>query len=79
MMWHMFDGFGFLWGGMWLMMFTPVIVITLVIILIIKLFQGNKTNTIQEDLAIKILKERLAKGEIDEEEYNRKMELLKKK
>ncbi len=78
MMWHMFDGFGFLWGGMWLMMFTPVIVITLVIILIIKLFQGNKTNTIQEDLAIKILKERLAKGEIDEEEYNRKMDLLKK-
>ena len=79
MMWHMFDGLGFVWGGMWLMMFSPIIVTVLVIILIVKLFQGNKTNSFQEDLSIKILKERLAKGEIDEEEYNRKMELLKKK
>lgn len=74
-MWHMFD---ILWGGMWLMMFTPIIITVLVVMLIVKLVQGNKTNTIQEDSSIKILKERLAKGEIDEEEYNRKIELLKK-
>ena len=73
-MWHMFD---ILWGGMWFMMFTPIIIIVLVVILIVKLVQGNKTTT-QEDSSIKILKERLAKGEIDEEEYNRKIELLKK-
>jgi len=74
-MWHMFD---ILWGGMWFMMFTPIIITVLVVILIVKLVQGNKTSTTQEDSSIKILKERLAKGEIDEEEYNRKMELLKK-
>lgn len=63
---------------MWFMMFTPIIITVLVVMLIVKLVQGNKTNTIREDLSIKILKERLAKGEIDEEEYNRKIELLKK-
>ncbi len=74
-MWHMFD---ILWGGMWLIMFTPIIITVLIVILIFKLIQGNKTNITKEDSSIKILKERLAKGEIDEEEYNRKMELLKK-
>lgn len=74
-MWHMFD---ILWGGMWFIMFTPIIIAVLIVILIVKLIQGNKTNITKEDSSIKILKERLAKGEIDEEEYNRKMELLKK-
>lgn len=78
MMWNFFDGFGFLWGGMWLMMFAPIIITVLVVILVVKLVQGNKNNNTQEDPSVKILKERLAKGEIDEEEYKRKMELLKK-
>ena len=77
-MWNMFDGFGFMWGGMWLMMLFPLIVTVLVIVLIVKLVQGKKPTIVEEDLPTRILRERLAKGEIDEEEFKRKMELLKK-
>lgn len=77
-MWSFYDGFGCMWGGEWLMMLFPVIITILVIVLIVKLVQGKKPTVMDEDFSIKILKERLAKGEIDEEEYNRKMELLKK-
>lgn len=77
-MWSIFDGFGFMLGGMWLMMFFPVIVTVLAIVLVIKLVQGKKSSGIEDDLPIKMLRERLAKGEIDEEEFKRKMELLKR-
>ena len=77
-MWNVFDGFGFMWGGMWLMMLFPVIVTVLVVVLVVKLVQGKKPTVVDEDLSTRILRERLAKGEIDEEEFKRKMELLKK-
>jgi len=77
-MWNFYDGFGCMWGGAWFMMLFPVIITVLVIVLIVKLVQGKKPVVMDEDFSIRILKERLAKGEIDEEEYNKKMELLKK-
>lgn len=77
-MWNVFDGFGFMWGGICLMMIFPAVVTVLVIVLLIKLIQGKKTTKVEEDFSIKLLRERLAKGEIDEEEFKRKMELLKK-
>lgn len=77
-MWNIFDEFGFMWGGLWLMMFFPVIVTILVIVIVVKLVQGKKPTVTEEDLPTKILRERLAKGDIDEKEYYRKMELLKK-
>jgi putative membrane protein len=78
-MFGMFNTFDYIMGGVGIiMMFVPFVIGILIILLLIKLLQGKKINSSSDDLAIKILRERFAKGEIDEEEFNKKMELLKK-
>ncbi len=78
MMWNLYGGYATMWGGMWIMMLFPVIFTALVVVLIMKLVQTKKPSEEDFDSPIRILKDRLAKGEIDEEEFKRKVELLKK-
>jgi putative membrane protein len=62
-------------------MIFPMILWILLIVLIVKLFQDKNSSTSPKETnnkALDILKERFAKGEIDEEEFLRKKELLDK-
>ncbi|SJZ54162.1 SHOCT domain-containing protein [Garciella nitratireducens] len=56
----------------------PLLLIGLIIYIIIKFSQDHKSSTKEEkENAIAILNERFAKGEISEEEYQRKKKLIK--
>jgi putative membrane protein len=71
--------FAYGFGGV--MMIFPMILWILLIVLIVKLFQDKNSSTSPKETnnkALDILKERFAKGEIDEEEFLRKKELLDK-
>ena len=74
MLWHMgpfeFYGLGMIFqGAFWI----------IVILLVIKLLEKrNKPLGTKKNEALEILRERLAKGEINEEEFLRKKELLEK-
>lgn len=74
MWWHMgpfeFYGLGMIFQGVfWI----------IVILLVVKLFEKrNKPLGIHKNSALEILRERFAKGEIDEEEFLKKKELLEK-
>lgn len=62
------------------MMIIPIIVIGLFIFIIVKLVINNDTKNDSKkevDNSLKILNERFARGEIGEEEYKAKKELLK--
>ena len=78
MLFHM-SPFAYGFGGV--MMIFPMILWILLIVLIVKLFQDKNSSTSPKETnnkALDILKERFAKGEIDEEEFLRKKELLDK-
>ena len=73
-------------GGMILSMIIWIIVLGLIIYGIVLLVtkQGTKkenssTFEKQEDSAMEILKERFARGEIDEEEFEKRKEFLRNK
>lgn len=71
-----FYGFGMGW-----MMIIPIILVLVIIYSIFKLFEHRRMPNKSEDnnnRAIEILKERFVKGEIDEEEYNKKRNMLRK-
>lgn len=61
-------------GGGWLWSFLQIALVILIIFVIYKLVTGNRRSSPSDaaDEALKILDSRYAKGEIDEEEYNRK-------
>ena len=67
-------------GGWFGMMIIPIILIAVVIFVIYKQSQNN--NNIKDidtrNNALDILNERFARGEIDEEEYNNKKNILSK-
>jgi len=66
--------------GLWMlpMMLFCIVLIVIVVVFLIKFF--NRTNVPYADKkAIDILKEKLAAGEISEEEYQRKKQLLNEK
>jgi len=66
--------------GLWMMpmMLICIILIVLVVVFLIKYF--NRTNLPYADKkAIDLLKEKLASGEISEEEYQRKKQLINEK
>ncbi|RKD30607.1 SHOCT domain-containing protein [Thermohalobacter berrensis] len=79
-MWHMFN-VGLPGNMLWLvfgMGLIRIVVIVIAVVLVFKLINKNSNNNYRKnDRAIEILKERYAKGEIDEEEYRRKMDILK--
>ncbi len=66
-----YGGFGLLWQIIWL-----VIIVAIIYALVSQL--GKKDgDRVRGDRSLEILKERLAKGEIDYEEYKRMKEMLK--
>ena len=67
-------GFGMMGGGLFGLLFMGLIVY-----LIVSLFNNNGTfNNTMRDNPLEILKERYARGEISEEEYEEKRKLLKR-
>jgi putative membrane protein len=64
-------------GGWFGMMIIPIILIGVVIYVVSKQEQNNKGKDIVfKDNSLDILSERFARGEIDEEEYNTKKNIL---
>lgn len=74
--WPMMSGWGF--GGMMIfnLIFGVLIIIGL-IYLVKYLIRGGHSQISAEDSAIKILKERYAKGEIDKKEFEEKIKDLR--
>jgi len=68
------------WGGMWfgpvLMVLVPLALIVLVVWLVRAMTGGNANASRRDDSARQILDERYAKGEIDDEEYQRRRSAL---
>ena len=71
----MFDGhgFGFAGGGMWLFWILVIVVIAWAVRAAVA---GSGGNGKTPRSPLEILEERLARGEIDEEEFKRKRKLL---
>lgn len=72
----MHGGFGMMGGGG----FLGIIIIALIAYFAFKYFNnngGHNSNFTRRDSALDILNERYAKGEISEEEYNRKKKMLR--
>lgn len=75
----MHRGYG-MFGGNRILCMVIIGIIGIISYFIIKHFNKNKnnSNTINsENSAIDLLNERYAKGEIDEEEYNKRKEILR--
>lgn len=72
-------------GGGWLMMLVPVLLIGLAIYAFMKMSQNNSTNNtgntsntnVNNSDALNILNKRYAQGDISEEEYIKKKNILK--
>ncbi|MFC4767006.1 SHOCT domain-containing protein [Effusibacillus consociatus] len=64
------------WGMVFTMLFW-IVIIALIIFGVFSLFANPSEK--KEDSALQILKVRLARGEISEEEYDRKSEILRGK
>lgn len=76
-----FNGYNMMGGG-WLMMLIPVLLIGLAIYAFMKMSQNNSTHntgntTVNNNDALNILNKRYAQGDISEEEYIRKKNILK--
>ena len=70
-------GYNMMRGGTG-MMIIPIILIAVVIFLVYKQGGNNKFRDISsKDNALDILNQRFASGEINEEEYNKKKNILK--
>jgi putative membrane protein len=64
-------------GGWFGMMFIPIILIGVVIYVVSRQGQNNNNKDIvSKDSSLDILNERFARGEINEEEYNNKKNIL---
>lgn len=72
---------GYGYGMSWFGMIIPLLLIGVIIYAAVKLTQDNsRTNSRKNDEgnALNILSERFARGEISEEEYIQKKQLLRK-
>jgi putative membrane protein len=72
-------GYGFGFGGMF--MLVPIILVVIIVYSITRLKNNPSNgrccnNNSSEDKALDILKERLARGEITEEEYTNKKNII---
>ncbi len=68
------DGYGWMGFGMWLFW----IVLIVIILLIVKSVTGNNSTYTNKQSPMEILKERYARGEINEEEFTRRKRELEK-
>ena len=69
----MFDGHGFGWGFMWLFWLLLIVVIAWAVKVALS---GGTDGGKEAKSPLQILEERFARGEIDEEEFERKRKLL---
>ncbi|WHH60147.1 SHOCT domain-containing protein [Petroclostridium sp. X23] len=70
-------GWGYGMMGGWFGMLIPLILIGVIVYAVIKLSgNSNVRNEREYDNSLAILNERFARGEINEEEYNRKKAIL---
>jgi putative membrane protein len=78
---HMFQfGLPNLWGFMIVFGLLRVLLIVGIVYLIFRVIDKSRSKTVvhsDSSRAIEILKERYASGEISEEEYQRKLKILK--
>jgi putative membrane protein len=85
MMWGYWNngGLGWMgWLGMGIGMLINLAIVGLIIYLVVRAFSKDgfrDTHTNYSNSAVQILKERFAKGEIDEEEYNKRMDVINRK
>lgn len=70
-------GFG-LMSNNWLTIILTMILIILAVVLIIKLIQNNKSKTVSS-IALDNLKAKFANGDISEEEYLKRKNILENK
>jgi putative membrane protein len=71
----MFDGHGFGFGGAFMWLFWILLIVGIVWALKVTAFSDTKRGGMGKS-PMEILQERLARGEIDEEEFERKRRLL---
>jgi len=64
----------FFWGGR----IVGLILVLAIIFLVYKLYKKNDSKNTKDDDLLEMLKMKYIKGEITEEEYSKKKELLKK-
>lgn len=67
---EMFFGWGFMW------IFWILLVVALVFVVRAVAGGGNRSARDRNETPVEILKKRLASGEIDEQEFNRKRKIL---
>lgn len=73
----MYRGFGNMGSGMFFIWIIPIILIVIVGIAVYMIVNNkNGNNKTRSNSALEILNERFAKGEIDEEEYNKRKKNL---
>lgn len=80
--WRMVQIPHWMWGAMVIRFLAGLVLFGLVVYLLVKLTRGNASRTPitgerkQTDRALEILNERYSKGEIDDEEYQRRKQTL---
>ncbi len=72
MMWHGTMGFGWVFWIFWILIAVVIIWLMAYVLKTNHPVEGSRENR-----ALEILKERFARGEIDEEEYDRKWKKLR--
>lgn len=70
-------GYGFMSNG-WLTFILTTLLIILAVIFIVKLIQNNKSKTVSS-IALDNLKVKFANGDISEEEYLKRKDILENK
>ncbi len=85
-----YDGYGMghMWGGGWGMVFGPIFMIIVLVIIVAAVAlvlrwvfggaddQSARSDDRDEDAALRILRERFARGEIDREEFEERRRAL---
>jgi len=69
-------GFGFM-NNSWFTFIFTILLIVLAVIFIVKLFQNNNSKTVS-NIALDNLKVKYANGDISEEEYLKRKDILEK-
>jgi len=73
----MYYGFKDMLSNMMILWSIPIVILLIIGVSIYMIRQNNKRKDINSSSALNILNKKFAKGEIDEEEYERKKKNLK--
>lgn len=75
---HMTHGYGTMWSSPWILIFCIILFGLGIYLITTFLHNGKKEKDKEIETPLKILQERLAKGEIDEAEYERLKAIIEK-